>query len=744
MKPLSLVWRAARELGIRPVIEFGLYHAALRSGYIRLRTPSYTWQKRPLSTWLEEGRQDPKGSLQRRRGEPPARFFFRTDKSFQNRLREIVGNRTQLVTGEADAILRGVFPVFGMAQAALGHPPDWSLSASLDDQEPPARWELDSHWTESAHSGGAGDIKLLWEPARFAWLYSLARAFVLSADQRYAEGAWTLIDSWRSANAPNMGPHWESGQEVALRIFALLFADAAFKSAWSAYPERRITTAEMLAVHAARIPPTMLYARAQGNNHLLVEAAGLYTVGLLYPCFKHAHRWKRIGRSWLLRALETQVFEDGGYVQHSFNYQRLALQVGLWSASLSELNGEPLPEESLDRLRGMLDLLRSFTSSSNGRLPNFGPNDGAHVFPWSTCGFLDYRPTIQAGAQALTDRRAYPDGPWDEASLWFGLDPAGRTEATEGRSLSSTHRVNDTDEPQRETYSAAGLHMLAGNQARGWLRCGVFKTRPGHSDQLHFGLWWGAQPVAIDAGSYRYKHAPPWDNALAEAAMHNTLVVGGEDPMRRAGRFLWLDWAQACTLGRWRSRGGALELLAARHDGYSRWGLTHRRCVVRAGDDLWLVVDDLLGDGEHEASIGWLLKEGRWEWTGTELVIGYDNVEATIRISVDAARVGVYRAGDLVAGVRVAHESPCWGWHSPTYAVREPALRLAASAQSDLPLRFLTWWSFNDADPEDLKIVWQEGYADGQAPMEGLEWDGERLSIDDAYLVDPSSLRSFG
>jgi len=51
--------------------------------------------------------------------------------------------------------------------------------------------------------------------------------------------------------------------------------------------------------------------------------------------------------------------------------------------------------------------------------------------------------------------------------------------------------------------------------------------------------------VAHDPGTYLYNAAPPWDNALAGSDVHNTVTVDGGDQMLRAGRFLYLDWAQA-------------------------------------------------------------------------------------------------------------------------------------------------------------------------------------------------------
>jgi hypothetical protein len=701
------------------------------------------WDKKPLSTWLRAGASDSAESLHRLRHEKAGRFLFKVDAEFREQLRDVLRGREELLVAEADDILRGFFRLFGTVRVELGFPPDWSRAAPLNGDEPSTRWDLTRHWTATARGENPGDIKLLWEPARFGWVYPLARAFVLTGDARYAGGAWALIESWRAANPPNTGPNWSSGQEAALRIFGLLFADAVFGSAWYEEPTREARLAKLLAVHADRIPPTLLYARAQGNNHLLVEAAALYSVGLLCPMFDAAERWKELGRRWVVRALCDQVFDDGGYVQHSFNYQRLALQVALWASRLAEINDDPLPEDALARLRRMTDLLRSFVSPGKGRVPNFGPNDGAHIFPWSTCGFHDYRPTVQAGALVLDGISVYPSGPWDEACVWYGLGENVVSRSARRTPLATDDPKHPAMDSGRASFSDAGLHLLRGGRARGLLRCAAFQTRPGHSDQLHFGLWWGDQPIALDAGSYRYQADPPWDNALAGAAVHNTLVVNGEDPMRRAGRFLWLDRAQGRLLGRWRSPGGDLEVLAAEHDGYRRWGVTHRRSVVRAGDVLWLVVDDLSGGGAHEARAGWLLQNGRWDWVGKALHVTYDEVTAALRIEAEPAQLGLYLAGELVAGDAIEEESPTWGWHAPTYAVKAPALHLVGSVSGGLPMRIRTWWTFNDAKREELDVAWRE-VGMGPGSIEGLAWNDEKLNVADAYLVDPSSVCSAG
>ena len=45
------------------------------------------------------------------------------------------------------------------------------------------------------------------------------------------------------------------------------------------------------------------------------------------------------------------------------------------------------------------------------------------------------------------------------------------------------------------------------------------------------------------------------------------------------------------------------------HDGYRRLGVKHRRMVQCVTEDAWVIVDDLLGAGEHELRLHWLLPD---------------------------------------------------------------------------------------------------------------------------------------
>ncbi|MFQ5942226.1 MAG: alginate lyase family protein [Anaerolineales bacterium] len=664
---------ALRELGLAALLRYGAYWVALRTGLLRRRTKPYQWSERPLESWLSRGITIEQVLTQRKP------FFF--DAIQEATLSFPSG---ELLT-EAEEILAGKFRLFGGPPIPLGTPPDWG-KVVLKDQT--SSLPLNKHWTEY-ESEDAQDLRLLWEPARFGWAYTLCRAYQFTGEQRYAAGAFDLLRSWLESNQPNCGPHWSSGQEVALRLMALIFLWYALPQ--NDFPSQAGHVLAAMAAHAERIPPTLSYARAQRNNHLITEAVGLYGIGLLMPWFERAAEWKRLGRRWLVRALKDQVFDDGGYIQYSTNYQRLALSAGLWAARLAEINGEPLPEATLDALQRMASFLQALSDPHNGELPNWGPNDGSNILPLSDCEHDDYRPVLQAASRAFTGGAAFDPGPWDELSMWLGLpieeEPAApRTESTE--------------------FPDTGLYLVRGETSRAVLRCVRFAARPGHSDQLHTDLWWSGHYVVRDAGTYLYTGR---GNSFAHAAAHNSILTDGREPMDRVGKFLWLNWSNARFLGGWQADDGSVQALAAEHS--LRSGATHRRSVVHAGGSLWVVLDELLGSSRdtdrHKARLAWGLIDWPWEFDAQKLTLKSEQGPVQLRLTPGMDEITLYRAGERVAGDGQSKEDPAYlGWWSPTYGYKEPALMLVATLEGKLPLRLTSWWRLGNVEPQDLALEW--------------------------------------
>jgi hypothetical protein len=650
---LKTAIQAARQLGLVQVASYASYQAGLRSGLYRLLTPT---------TVKAQG-----GPIRSPFGLPDV-----------NRLRDVWKSQpdgppdpsTELIT-EADEIAAGSMRLFGETLAPLAlKPPDASMHWT-DYEGKPARW-------------GVEDLKYIWEPARFGWVYPLGRAYLLTGSEIYPATFWQHLEIFISENPPNRGLNWASAQEVALRLLALLFALGVFERSPETTPERVTKLAAAVEVHARRIPATLQYARAQNNNHLVSEALGLFAAAYALPEYRTAKSWHQIGRYWFNQALQGQIAADGTYTQHSMNYHRLMLHAALQA----QLFGMDFAPETKERLASAARWLLAQVDPISGRAPNLGSNDGAHILPLAAGGFSDYRPVAQAASRAFLGEPAFSPGPWDELGLWLGQELEPVRQMQPFPSSPAVQRLGD-----------------AGSWAS--LRCARFDGRPSHADQLHVELWWRGENLALDAGTYRYTASQPWDNALARTIVHNTVEIDEQDQMRRAGRFLWLDWAQAEVITPSPDAEG--KVLSAQHDGYARLGVLHRRTLEHSGSGHWKITDHLLpapgrersvnGDMLHAFRLHWLLPDWPWSLDGSTLTLSPTG-GGQARLSIypltpvgNPAWVGepcLVRAGESLAGAELP--LPILGWHAPTYGKKLPALSFYLPGRVRLPFILVSEW----------------------------------------------------
>jgi hypothetical protein len=639
---LQNAFRVASQVGPGQVALFALYKLGVKSGHY----------KRIESTELETRQSFLKA------------LFSLPDRE---QLEQVLGEdgRSALVAG-ADEIVDGSFRMFG----------DKLEEIKLSFEQPLYHWtsyETNPHLLSNLYSP-VPDIKFIWEPARFDWAYVLGRAYFLFEKEIYAETFWKYFEQFAQDNPPNLGPHWMNGQEVAIRLMALVWAGQVFETAAASSAKRCARLAGSVAAHAARLPHTLVYARAQNNNHLVTEAAGLYTAGLALPDHPDSEKWRALGWRWLNWAFQNQISSYGEYIQHSTNYHRLMLQAALW---VNAIKDDEWPRLTLRSLGRATHWLFSMLDPASGRTPNLGANDGALVLPLAVTPFSDFRPTVQAAARAFL-RFQMPGGAWDEMSLWLGLD-------AHEKSFESN------------LYMADHLH---GRDSWAYLRATQFRSRLGHMDQLHLDLWWRGLNVVQDAGTYLYNADPPWNNPLVASRVHNTVTVDGRDQMARGGRFITLDWFPAFLESLVPSDESVLGELVAYHIGYP--GVRHERKVTVYNDERWVVEDNLASNEAHTYRLHWLLPD--WEW---EVGIGEQRVEIGLHsprgkiiivlqtdppVSNLQPLLSLARAGEVIHGNRAVQ--PFEGWFSPTYGTKEPALSLAFEVQSDTSKKFITEFKF--------------------------------------------------
>jgi len=644
MNKLVLAIKTVSQLGLKYSILYGIYRFGLWSGHYRRATPSsFFWQIPDFS---------------------PDTVFWPIQSPNKDSLQKVISSGKKDLLEEADEILNSRFRFFG------GEAVHFSFKNKKGGDLP--------HW--SAYEIGKAavespDIKLIWEPARFGWAFTLARAYLISNDEIYAQCFWRLFDEFTSANPFNSGPNWSSAQEVALRLIALVFAGAVFRRSKSTTPQRMLMLLVSIYMHAKRIPPTLVYARAQNNNHLITEAVGLYCAGSVFKSLPIARKWKTQGWNWFNRAIHEQIGENGEFTQHSLNYHRLMLHASLWMDLIVRGNDEKFPDLTKGKLRLATEWLLNYIDPSNGHVPNLGHNDGSNILPLSQCSYADYRSVAQAASRVFMGRPVIPPGIWDESCLWFNL-PISSNKVKTFRPLHNN-----------------GIPWVGNLKSRVYLQSIHYRSRPAHADQLHVDFWYKGFNLAIDAGTFLYNAPSPWENTLAQTLVHNTITIDGSNQMERASKFLWLDWAQAHI----RKFKPGENFIRAEHEGYKKLGISHQREIRYLSTSKLQVLDNLesttSNPKEHLACLHWLLPDWPWNLDSHSIILNAPFGKVILSISEhghNKSDVDLIRCGKSLLLKQPA--SPILGWYSPTYNHKEPALSLTYSILFTPPVQITSLW----------------------------------------------------
>ena len=674
---ISLAVKALLQLGPKQLALYGLYQLGLHTGHYR-RVLSASLAR------LDEINQHSQFSIK------PCIHALPDHAA----MLDLIGDQAKRIYEEADEIISGRVRLFGSQPVPL-------VLSPPGEHEYWTRYETDKTLTQDR------DIKLIWEPGRFGWACKLAMAYHLTQDERYAQAFWQYTGLFLNSNLPYDGPHWSSAQEVAIRLVALAFAIQVFARSKYSTVGRLESLAQSITAHAERIPPTLAYARSQNNNHLITEALGLYTAAAVLPEHPLAKSWHDLGWKWLKHAFRTQISLEGEYIQHSTNYHRLMLQAALWTYALHHhsFSQEKIPPDIHSRLEKSTAWLASLVDSGAGRVPNLGHNDGAYILPLSVCPYYDYRPVIHAASRAFYPTMQVRTEPWADMAEWL-CSPGGS-----GAEKPLPKRWVPMSPEANMTLPAPYKMTNERNGSWATLRVAAFRSRPAHADQLQFDLWWRGYNLAQDAGTYLYSSPPLWENSLCSDFVHNSLVVDNQEYMQRAGKFLYLDWAQGRVVSYKPTTSGDYESISARHNGYRKIGISYERKATILADGHWEITDQLDGPpGQpHTARLHWLLPDWQYEVLGPIIEADFTNFEIRIssphgwvtlktgissqqEVPASTIRYQLVRAGIVVFGSGEA--SPIIGWTSPTYGEKIPALASIFEITQDFPITLRSEWIF--------------------------------------------------
>ncbi len=475
-----------------------------------------------------------------------------------------------------------------------------------------------------------GDHKVIWELNRHQHWVVLAQAYRRTGQSLYLSELVSQWESWIQENPFQHGINWCSALEVAFRSLSWVWT---YHLVGDRMPAEFL---QELARHGWHLEYNLSYYFSP-NTHLLGEAVALHALGVLFPCFPRAERWRELGHRVVTTELSRQVLPDGAHFEQSTYYHVYAMDFFLLHYVLAGRPAAYLPV--LQKMGNYLDAMLG----SAGSIPLLGDDDGGRLFhPYGV--HTQYGRATRTLCGALCSR---PDWIGEDLTLvaaWLGeptLEPKPR------------------DVPAKRLFPHNGAMVF--EEGERFLAFdvggfGPYQAGHSHSDSLSIYLRVGSDELLIDPGTYEY--VGEQRNRFRGSAAHNTVRLDGFDQAEPAGSFGWVGRPVVGPLG---EEGGECRYR----------GFTHRRWIQWGAQTL-RVVDEVDGpSGDHEVEQFW-----------------HAGVPVT-RVGADVVQLGT-RATLTVEGEAEIEE----GWRSKAYGTREPAAVVVLRKRCTLPLRLETVIAF--------------------------------------------------
>ncbi|WP_205010702.1 heparinase II/III family protein [Nitrosomonas oligotropha] len=573
-----------------------------------------------------------------------------------------------LYCAAADRVLAGYYDVFALHNVQLGFPTQWNRDPKTGIEAPLVYGKTLDYRDERL----VGDIKYLWESNRHLHLTTLAQAYHLSGDARYAEGVQSLLESWFDQCPYPFGVNWTSSLELAIRLVNWSFTwhllggehSPLFISEGGQQFKRRWL--DSIYQHSHFIAG-YLSRHSSANNHLFGELMGLLVAAMTWPYWPESHRWQRQAYTELEAEALKQNAADGVNREQAIYYQHEVIDMMFICCIIGRANGIDFSRNFTARLERMLEFIASLMDVT-GAVPMIGDADGALIVHWSkehnwnvyrsqlaTGAVLFNRPDFKVKAKCFDDKSCWllgEDARQQFDSMVLNENPSALPrEFRDGGYFILGSQLDTADE----------VRIVADAGPLGYLSIAAH----GHADALSFTLSVAGHALLVDPGTYAFHTQRKWRDYFRGTSAHNTVRVDGVDQSESGGNFMWLRKANARCEG-WESDQNR-DCLIASHDGYARLPdpVVHRRKIEFLKNEGIIRVEDVLECAkEHTIELNWHFAEM------CEVRIESGKVLATVaNISMEMTMPDC----DSQPELRCGEDEPPSGWVSRSFDEKVPA-----------------------------------------------------------------------
>ncbi|MEW6125513.1 MAG: alginate lyase family protein [Acidobacteriota bacterium] len=496
----------------------------------------------------------------------------------------------ETTVNDAEAILKHEIKIFAR-RFPFGETIDWHA-----DIETGVRWPL-AHYSEMPLAlGKLSDVRAVWELNRLQHFTTLARAYVLSGDERYSETFLQQLTSWCEANPPRFGVNWTVAMEVAIRAVNIIAAMQMCRASKAMTDEFVELILKTLLAHGRFIRANLEFSHRISSNHYLSDLIGLLVIGIAIPEFKESRAWVKFSSKELLKEMQHQVLADGVSFEASIAYHRLATEIFTLFFTLSQAADLELTEAFIERLEKMYEFVRAYLKP-DGHAPIIGDSDDGRLLKFSAREATDHAYLLPIAAVLFEEEKFKPANHFDEELIWW-FGEAGIQQFSE---------LPISAQPQTSAAFAVGQLYIQRQDALYLISdCGDHgingRGSHAHSDALSFELFAYGQTFLRDAGTYVYTASKRWRQQFRSTAYHNTARIDGREISEiNVDQPFALGANVLPKINEWQSN-AEFDLLEAEHHAYLRLAepVTHRRIITfNKIERYWLLDDIFTGRGNH-------------------------------------------------------------------------------------------------------------------------------------------------
>mgnify|MGYP002395956104 CR=1 FL=1 len=505
------------------------------------------------------------------------KFFFESKETLK-----ITKNPNSELQDTFNDISNNIHTYFSRTKLALGKDFNW-----ITNPDTGYEYEL-KHWSKIVDlSKQAGDIKYVWEKARFSFLYDIVR-YDYHFDKDCSKLVFSEIESFLVHNPINLGPNYRCSQEISLRLLNWTFALYYYRNSVALTEERFTTIMNAIYWQLHHVYHNINFSRiAVRNNHALTETLMLFLGGLLFPFLPDTKKWAVKGKKWFQEEIAYQIYEDGTFLQFSMNYHRVAIQLLTWGLRLSEIHNSHFNATVYERAGKSLNFLKQCQDELSGKLPNYGANDGALFFKLTNDDYRVYTSQLNDLSAVLFNEVSKKD----ESQQWYGLNDT---------------KVKAQEYDELASFPLGGIFVVNDGETKTFLKCAQYKDRPGDADNLHVDIWLDGENYIWDTGSYKYNTTQEYSEFFSRCHGHNTVSLNGTDQMLKGSRFIWNYWIKKAEANL--SETINYYLFAGQFQGFPELGnkIVHKRALSKMkGQNKWTVSDSIENAEKLTARLYW-------------------------------------------------------------------------------------------------------------------------------------------